>query len=786
MSVWSRRHPAESLLSVVPLQPRKLVGQSVRRREDARFITGCGTFLDDIHPPKLVHGIFLRSSHAHARLVSLDLGAARSMPGVELVLGYADLAEGGLSTLPLDFPPPGPPVPGAHCADQPLLANGYVRCIGDPVAFIVARTIAQARDASEVIVAEYEELPAVIDLKDALADVNLVWHDSATNLVFDHEEGDLAAVDAAFAASHRVVRLEVMSNRVDALPMETRGCIGTYHKGEFTLHVSTQRVHVLQRALADRVFCVPRERVRVIAPDTGGGFGQKNGLYAEYVLCLEASRRLGRPVKWLAERSEALQSDCHGRDNLFTIEAALDGDARILAIRATRLMNMGAYTAPRAMVPVLNGLTHLTGVYSIPAAHVRVQGVLTNTACTSPYRGAGRPENVFCCERLMDDIARRLDIDPILFRRRNLVQPNSMPWTSPLGTPFADVDFETMLDDALGLVGYSGFSVRRKQAEKRQRLRGVGVCLFAEDLHGSHEPIPAHLKLQHDGKLAVMVGSGSAGHGHETSFLQIAADSLHLSMERLAFVQSDTALIPDGVGTAASWSTTLGGSSVRCAAALAIERAREIAARLLDASIADTQFRDGLFRIADTNRVVGWDEIFAAEPDFTASANFKGSGQAVPVGCHACEVEVDPDTGEVKVIAFAVVQDAGRIINPMLVTGQLHGGVAQGVGQGWVEGIVYDAGGQLISGSLMDYGVLRAADLPNIATALLENAEASNPLGVKGIGESAATGSTPAFVNAVLNALAPLGVRHIEAPLSSQKIWASLHGAPTGPISGDY
>ncbi len=753
-----------------------LIGQSLRRREDVRFVSGAGTFLDDITPHGVLNGVVVRSPHGHARLLSLNLDAARAMPGVKLVLKYSDLVESGLSTVPLDFPAPGVPVAAAHCADQPNLAKDCVRYVGDSFAFIVARTIAQARDAAEAIVAEYEVLPAVIDLKDALANRGLAWHGTQTNLVLDHEEGDAAAVARAFAVSKSTVRLEVTSNRVDALPLETRACIGEYRKGNFTLHVSTQRVHILQRALADRVFRVPRERVRVIAPDTGGGFGQKNGLYSEYVLCLEASRRIGRPVKWVAERSESLQSDCHGRDNLFTAEAALDEKGRILAVRATRLMNMGAYTAPRAMVPVLNGLTHLTGAYAIPAAHVRVQGVLTNTASTSPYRGAGRPENVFCCERLMDVIARTLDMDPIELRRRNLVRSDAQPWTSPLGTTFANIDFPAMLDRALHSIDHSRFTARRKQARKMGLLRGVGVCLFAEDLHGSDEPIPAHLKLC-DGHLAVMVGSGSAGHGHETSFLQIAADSLGLQMEKLTFVQSDTALIPDGVGTAASWSTTLGGSSVRCAAAVAIELGREIAARFLDSTLAYIQFKDGIFCVAGTNRVAGWKEIFAAEPNFSASASFKGSGQSVPVGCHACEVEVDPDTGQVEIIAFSVAQDAGRLINPMLATGQLHGGVAQGVGQGWMEGIVYDESGQLVSGSLMDYGVLRAADLPHIATTLSETIEKTNPLGVKGIGESAATGSTPAFVNAVLNALAPLNVRHIEAPLTPSKVWESILAA---------
>lgn len=752
-----------------------LVGQRVLRREDERFLTGTGTFLDDLTAPDMLVGIVLRSPHAHARLTALDLDAARSLPGVHLVLGNTDLAQAGLSTVPLDLPAPGTPVTGAHDAEQPVLARDHVRYVGDPVAFVVADSTSQARDAAEAVVAEYDILPAAIDLQEARSGKVLAWEGTATNLVLDHAEGDAAAVAQAFSRATHTVRLQVASNRIDALPLETRACIGDYRAadGLFTLHVSTQRVHIIQRALADRVFRVPRARMRVIAPDTGGGFGQKNGLYPEYVLCLEAARRLGRPVKWVADRSESLQSDCHGRDNRFDAEAAIDGDGRILAVRATRVMNLGAYTAPRAMVPVLNGLTHLTGVYAIAAAHVRVQGVLTNTACTSPYRGAGRPENVFCCERLMDVIARTLGIDPIELRRRNLVRPQAMPWTSPLGTRFADVDFAELLDRALAAIDHRGFAARRAASAATGRLRGLGIGLFAEDLHGSHEPIPAHLRLR-EGRLAVLVGSGSAGHGHETSFLQVAADRLGLPMHRLAFVQSDTAEIPDGVGTAASWSITLGGSSVQLAAAAAITKGRAIAARLLAAEPEGVEFADGLFRMPGSNRAADWDDIFAAEPDFAVSASFEGSGQSVPVGCHVCEVEVDVDTGQVEIKAFAVAQDAGLLVNPMLVEGQLHGGVAQGIGQGWLEQIAYDGDGQLVSGSLMDYGLLRATDLPDITTALTETPEATNALGVKGVGEAAATGSTPAFVNAVLDALAPLGIAHLEAPLTPQKIWRSI------------
>jgi carbon-monoxide dehydrogenase large subunit len=376
----------------------------------------------------------------------------------------------------------------------------------------------------------------------------------------------------------------------------------------------------------------------------------------------------------------------------------------------------------------------------------------------------------------MDTIARRLDLDPIELRRRNLVRPGDMPWTSPLGTTFEGADFTALLDRALAAIEWSSFSQRQRSAEAQGLLRGLGIGLFVEDLHGSDEPIPAQLALQH-GRLAVLVGSGSAGHGHETTFLQVAADRLGLPMDRLDFVQSDTARIPDGIGTAASWSITLGGSSVSCAADAAIAEARRIAARVLGVNLDAVAFDHGLFRVAGTNRAAGWEDIFTAEPEFSVSASFGGSGRSVPAGCHACEVEIDPQTGAIEVVAYSVAHDAGRLINPMLVDGQIHGGVAQGVGQGWREAIIYGDSGQLVSGSLMDYGLLRAQDLPQIRTTLTESPDSGNPLGTKGMGESAATGSTPAFVNAVLDALAPLGVTDIEAPLTAQRVWRAIDAA---------
>ena len=739
-----------------------LIGQRVRRGEDLRFTTGTGQFTDDFSPPALLHAWPLRSSHAHASFAGLDATAARDMPGVRLILTADMLAEAGLNVVPVDLPPPGHSFADWDPPAQPILAQDRVRFVGDILAFVVADTLAQARDAAEAITCDFQALPAITSLQRAPT-------------IFEYQEGKADAVAKELGRATHRVRAALVSNRINAAPLETRGCVGSYDEGGFTLRVSTQRVQILQRALADHIFRVPRARMRVVAPDTGGGFGQKNGVYAEYVLCLEAARRLARPVKWIADRSEALASDCHGRDNLFEVEAAVDAEGRITAIKATRLMNMGAYASSRSMVPVSNGLTHLTGVYGVSSAHVTVRGALTNTAPTCSYRGAGRPENVFCCERLMDIIARQLKLDPIAFRRANLVRQSAMPWRSPLGTTFEAQDFELLLDRTLDMLDHRNFQKRRMESIERGRLRGFGVCLFAEDLHGSAEPIPARLAYG-DGCLQLIVGSGSAGHGHETSFLQIVADCLSLPMSRLSFRQSDTHLMAEGVGTAASWSLTLGGSSARLAALAAVRKARDVAATLLETSADDIVFETGRFRVPGTDLMMQWDDIFRADPGFVVTDVFMGDGRSVPAGCHACEVEVDPDTGMVSISGYAVAQDCGCAVNPMIVEGQLHGGVAQGVGQGWLEEVAYDPdGGQLLSGSFMDYALPRAADLPNIASSIAEMPDTRNPLGVKGIGESAATGSTAAFVNAVHDALSSLGCLNIDPPLTSSKIWAAIH-----------
>lgn len=741
------------------------------RIEDHRFLTGEARFLDDLPLDGALHGVVLRAPHAEAQIAALDAGAARAMPGVHLVLTAnelaAELGRTGVVTLPLDLPPPDHALADFRDREQPVLARDRVRHVGEPVAFVVADTPALAQDAAEAIEVDYAYAPPRPPLADDRAEV-----------MFRFERGDSAATDRAFAAAARVEAFDLPVNRVHAMPLEPRGAIGAHDADtdSFTLHVGTQRVHLIQRALADRVLGVARDRMRVIAPDTGGGFGQKNGLYPEHVLCLVAARMLGRPVKWIATRSEGMAADCHGRANHFRIQAALDSTGDVTALRVRRRIDLGAWLAPRAMVTAENGLTHLTGVYGIASAHVTVEGVATSTAPTCPYRGAGRPENVFACERMIDTLARRLGRDPLAFRRSQLVPARAMPWRTPLGTVLDGFDIAAVLEGALARIDAGTLAARHTTQAPDGRLQGLGVALFVEDLHGSGEPAPARIALL-NGKLRLSVATGSTGHGHETTFVRLVAARLGLRANRVAFVQSDTGVIPDGIGTAASWSVTLGGSSVALAADAAVARGCRVAARLLDAG--EVTFDDGVFRAR--NRSCDWDQVLAADPGFAVDGVFTGNGGTVSIGAHACAVRVDAETGAVTLDRAAVVQDCGRALDPALVAGQLHGGFAQGAGQGWMEQVGYDLqSGQLLTGGLSDYAVPRAADLPPIATALVANGAAGNPLGVKGIGESAATGATAAFVNAVVDALAPLGVHDIAPPLTPCAVRSAIAAAAGG------
>ncbi|MEQ8964588.1 MAG: xanthine dehydrogenase family protein molybdopterin-binding subunit, partial [Azospirillaceae bacterium] len=743
-------------------------GRSLARLEDAAYLTGAGAYLDDLAPAATLFLAVVRSPVARGRIAGLESGAAAAMPGVAAVVTAADLAAAGIGILPLDVAAPAGAVAGpAALALQPVLAAEAVRFVGEAVAFVVADTAARAVEAAEAVIPDIEPEPAVVDLAEA---------DTPARTVLSLRRGDTTTTEAAFAAASRTVALEVRANRVHAQPLEPRGCVAIPDAGADTveLWVPTQRPHGLRDLLAG-LFGWPAARLRVRVPDTGGGFGMKNPVYPEYVMALHAAERLGRPVKWVSSRTEGFVADVHGRDNLFTLEAALDAAGRIAAIRAHRRVSLGAYAAPRAMVPVANGLAHLTGVYAIPAAAATVTAHLTDTACTSAYRGAGRPEHVHACERFVDHAARTLGEDPIAFRRRHLPEPGARLET-PLGAVYDGPDFAGLLDRALARIDHEGFEARRAGGRAAGRLRGIGVALFAEALHGAGRPAPAALAAV-DGVLTVDAGTVSTGHGHATAFRQIAADILKVDPATLGFRQGDTGVMSDGLGTAASWSLTLGGGSVLLAARAAVERARALVAGELEADPADIEHDADGFRVRGTDLVRRWPDILARVPDFRADGVYDGPAETTPAGCHACEVAVDPETGAIALLAHVMVQDSGDAVNPALVAGQLHGGAAQGLGQAWMEAVRHDADGQLVSGSLMDYALPRAADLPAFDVTLAPSAEAGNPLGVRGVGEAAATGAPAAFVNAVIDALAPLtGPIHLDMPLTPETVWRAIGG----------
>lgn len=739
------------------------------RLEDAALLRGDARFLDDLSAPDALFAVVVRSPFARGMLRPLVLDAAQSMPGVRLVLTAADLEGPGLAHLPLDVPPPAGAVPRNWVPPcQPVLASEAVRFVGEAVAFVVADSAASAQDAAESIAVEVEEEPPVIGFPAAFGSGMAVHPAFPQNEVLAFERGDAAATAHVFANAARHESLVLSGPRVIASPLEPRSCLARLDGGRLVLEVGTQRPYGMRDLLA-RLFGLDPVDVIVRVPQTGGGFGLKNGLYPEYVLCLQAARLLGQPIKWVAGRQESFLCDNQARDNHFQLEAALDDEGRLTGIRARRRVDLGAYVAPRSMVPVDNGTTHLTGVYRVAAAHVNTSAYLTNTACTSSYRGAGRPEHVYACERLVDVIARRLGEDPVAFRRRNLAPPDAEGLTA-LGSDYRGLDFARLLNRALTILG--------DPSAPQGLLLGRGTCLFIEDLHGSPRPAPATIVAQ-EGKLCILPGTVSTGQGHETAMRQIAADVLGLKPGDLEFRQGDSEAIPLGLGTAASWSITLGGSSVLLAARAAIEEGGRVLAALPEAAGRAITFRNGIFGISGTNLTLSWADVVSLAPDFRASATFEGCGETTPAACHACAVAVDPDTGAVQILRYAVAQECGRLINPAIAQGQIQGGVAQGIGEAWMEDLAYNTDtGQPLAASYLDYAMPRAGDLPPIVCEFIDaGPDQTNPLGVKGIGEAGATGAIAAFANAVMDALHPLGIEHLDIPLTPMRVRAAIAGA---------
>jgi carbon-monoxide dehydrogenase large subunit len=790
----SEPRPGASMAEPVTAE-KFAVGQSVRRVEDPRLIEGQGRYSDDVNLPRQAYGVIVRSPHAHARIRALDATAARAASGVLAVLTGAELAGDGLGNLPSDGARKRRDGTPAFTTRRPALARDRVRHVGDPVALVVAETREQAADAAELVAVDYEPLPVVASTVAATRPgAPAVWDEAPDNVAFVWETGQRDAVARAFEGAAHVTRLEYVVTRVAAAPLEPRGAVGEYDRrsGRYSLYTGIQGPHGVRAALAEPILHVPQSQLRVVTAEVGGSFGMRNGVYPEMVLVLWAARRVGRPVKWTSDRREGFVSDEHGRDNVSTAELALGKDGKFLGLRVAITLNIGAYLTPRSAGSGTNNVGGVAGVYTTPAIHVQTTGVYTNMTPTGPYRGAGRPEATYAIERVIDVAARELGVDPIELRRKNLIPSTAMPFKTGLVFTYDCGDFARSMDMALAIADQTGFAGRRAEARRRGKLLGLGIANPIEVAGGPYtsvNPDTAELRVNPDGSLSLFAGSTSMGQGNETAFAQIVSDRLGIPPERLHVFWGDSDLLGAGRGNGGSGALTVGGSAVMRSVDKVIERGRRIAAHLLEAAPEDVQFRDGRFTVAGTDRGVTFAAVARAayvtrqipagmEPGFSETAAFTPPAVTFPNGCHICEVEIDEETGAVRVLRMSIVDDVGRMVNPMLVKGQIHGGVAQGLGQGLFEQLAYEAEtGQLLSGSFMDYTMPRADDLPLFDVDSHEVPTQVNPLGAKGVGEAGTVGALPALLNAVNDALAPLGVRHLDMPVTPERVWQAIRDA---------
>ncbi len=767
------------------------LSQSVRRVEDPRLLLGNGRYTDDIALANQAHGHVLRSPHAHAKIVSMDVTAARAMPGVLAIMTGADLVALGVGEVPCVIPLKNSN--GSDRSNTPRLplATDAVRHVGDPVAFVVAETVEQARDAGEAIEMEYEVLASVTDLAVAAeADQPQIWESAPNNTVFDWEVGDKARTDSLVSGAAHVTRLTVVNNRVVVASMEGRACAAEYDaaSGHFTVYAGTQGSWLVKNLLASSVLKVEPEKVRVVTPDVGGGFGMKLYLYAEYALCALAARATGRPVKWAAERTEAFLSDTHGRDNITLGELALDANGKFIALRTKNVANMGAYLSTFApFIPTGAGTKVLASVYDFQAIHARVLGIVTNTVPVDAYRGAGRPESNYLVERLIDQAARDLKIDRIELRRRNMVQQSAMPYLTAMNQRYDSGDFPRVMDAALGKIDWAGFPARRAEAAQRGKKRGIGIAYYLEATGGGPTE-NARVAFADDGMVDVYVGTQSTGQGHETAYAMLTANELGIPMGKIRIQQGDSDSLPAGGGTGGARSLYSEGQAILITTASVIEKGKQAASEILEAAIVDIEFTKGRFDVVGTDRGIDIltlaarqrQRIAAGEDTILLDAleTAKIEAHTFPNGCHVAEVEVDPDTGSIAIPRYIVVDDVGHALNPLIVRGQVHGGVAQGIGQAFMERTSYDAeSGQLLSASFMDYALPRAEDLPDIEVDLIEVPCETNPLGVKGAGEAGAVGSPPAVVNALIDALSDAGVTAIDMPATPEVVWKALQAA---------
>jgi aerobic carbon-monoxide dehydrogenase large subunit len=779
------------------------IGASVRRKEDFRFLTGQGTYTDDINRPGQLHAYILRSPHAHARIKSIDTKAAAQAPGVVAIFTGKDLAADNVGGMPCGWQ--------IHSKDgspmieppHPALALDTVRHVGDQVAIVIAASKAEARDAAELIAVDYEPLKAVVSTVEALKKGAPLLHETAPgNLCYDWHIGDKAQVDAAFANAAHVTKLDIVNNRLIPNAMEPRAAIGDFDRatGEYTLYTTTQNPHVIRLLMGAFVLHIPEHKLRVVAPDVGGGFGSKIFHYAEEAVLTWAAGKVKKPVKWTCERSEAFLSDAHGRDHVTHAELALDKEGKFLALRVSTIASMGAYLSTFApSIPTYLYATLLAGTYTTPAIYCEVKAVFTNTVPVDAYRGAVRPEATYILERIVDQAAREMKLDQAEIRRRNFIPRDAYPYQTPVALQYDSGDYHTTLDKALEAADYQGFETRRQEAAKRGKLRGIGLATYIEACGIAPSAVAGALgaraglyetgeiRVHPTGSVTVFTGSHSHGQGHETTFAQLVSDRLGIPIETIEVSHGDTNKIPFGMGTYGSRSLAVGGSAIVKALDKVVNKGKKIAAHLLEASEADIEFKDGKFTVAGTDRSKAFGEIALTayvphnypieelEPGLDETAFYDPKNFTFPSGAHVAEIEIDRDTGTVELVNFTACDDFGRIINPLIVEGQVHGGLAQGIGQALLEGCVYDESGQLITGSYMDYTMPRASNVPSFTVSHNVTLCTHNPLGVKGCGEAGAIGAPAAVMNAVANALAPLGIGHIDMPATAERVWRALN-----------
>ena len=777
------------------------IGAPVRRKEDFRFVTGQGQYTDDVTRPGETRAVFVRSPHAHAKIRKIDVAAAKAMPGVVDVLTGAQLADDKVGNLICGWMIHSKDGSPMKMAPHPALASGKVNCVGDAVAVVIAETLGQAKDAAEKVVVDYEVLPAVVDPAKAQSKSAPQIHaDIANNTIYQWHLGDQKAVEAAFKAAKHVTRLDIVNNRLAPNAMEPRAALADYDAGNdhLTLWNTSQNPHVARLVISAFVGIAPEHKLRVIAPDVGGGFGSKIFIYPEEVVCLWAARKVKRPVKWTSDRTEAFLTDAHGRDHITHAELALDADGKITALRAKTIANLGAYMSTfSSSIPTYLYATLLSGQYDIPQIYCEVDAVYTNTVPVDAYRGAGRPEATFVVERLVEVAARQLGLDPAEFRKRNFIR--NFPHQTPVIMAYDAGDYNASLKKAMELADVKGFGKRKRESARSGKLRGLGYSTYIEACGIAPSQAvgslgagvglweSAEVRVNPTGNVEVLTGSHAHGQGHETTFAQLVAERLGIPFDSVSIVHGDTDKVQFGMGTYGSRSGAVGMSAIVKALDKIEAKAKKVAGFMMEAAETDIDFKDGKFTVKGTDKSVAFGDVALnayiahkftgaeLEPGLKETSFYDPTNFTFPAGCHICEVEIDRETGKTEIVNWTAVDDFGTVINPMIVEGQVHGGIAQGVGQALLEGVVYDASGQLVTASFMDYTMPRAHDLPSFHVGLTETKSPSNPLGMKGCGEAGAIAAPAAVINAITDAL---GTEDIAMPATPNAVWAVMQRTP--------